>query len=162
MTKLATVDTVRLIVSILLCECAGFLGSIATTPQIPRWYAGLVKPSFTPPAWLFAPVWTTLYFLMGVSLFLVWRIGLGHGRVKAALSVFAAQLILNVLWSFAFFGWRSPLAGLVVIAALWVMIVLTIMSFSRLSMAAAVLLVPYILWVSFAAVLNAAIYRLNP
>jgi len=160
-TKFNAIDIVKLVVCILVCECAGFLGSIFTTPQIPGWYASLVKPSFNPPSWLFGPVWTTLYLLMGVSLYLVWRIGLGHGRVKAALAIFAVQLALNVLWSFAFFGRQSPLSGLVVIAALWIMIVANIVYFSKLSAAAALLLVPYVLWVSFAAVLNAGLYRLN-
>jgi translocator protein len=161
MTKVAAYDVVRLVVCVLICEGAGLLGSIATMPQIPLWYASLVKPSFSPPSWLFGPVWTGLYFLMGVALFLVWRLGIARGGVRTAIILFAVQLALNVLWSFVFFGRQSPLGGLVVIVALWVAIVATIASFWRLSTAAAILLVPYLLWVSFAAVLNAAILRLN-
>jgi len=154
-------DIVKLAVCVIVCEGAGFIGSIFTAPNVPGWYASLAKPLFTPPSWLFAPVWTALYLLMGISVFLVWRRGLAESRVKAALAVFAAQLVLNVLWSFAFFGRQSPLAGLWVIAALWIMIVATIVSFSRVSAPAAILLAPYILWVSFAAVLNAELFRLN-
>lgn len=161
MTKVGASDIIRLVVCILICEGAGLLGSIATMPHIPLWYASLTKPSFTPPSWLFGPVWTGFYFLMGVSLFLVWRLGIGRSGVRTAIVVFAIQLALNVLWSFVFFGRQSPLGGLVVIVALWVMIVATIASFARVSTAASLILVPYILWVSFAAVLNAAIVRLN-
>jgi tryptophan-rich sensory protein len=121
----------------------------------------LNKPSWQPPAWLFGPVWTLLYVLMGIALYLVWRAGLAAKGVKLALAIFFVQLVLNALWSFAFFGAESPLAGLVVIVALWAMIAATIAAFAPVSRAAAALLVPYILWVSFATVLNAAIYLLN-
>ena len=159
--KKASSDVIRLIVCILICEGAGLLGSIATMPRIPVWYASLAKPSFTPPAWLFGPVWTGLYLLMGISLFLVWRLERGRSGRRPAVVLFAVQLALNVLWSFVFFGARSTLGGLIVIIVLWVMIVVTIGSFARLSVAASILLEPYLLWVSFASVLNAAIFRLN-
>lgn len=155
------IDIVKLFVSIIICQLAGVLGSLATTPAIPVWYASLRKPVFTPPSWLFAPVWIILFFLMGCALFLVWRQGVRISGVKLALVIFAVQLILNVLWSFAFFGLRSPLAGLIVICVLWVMIIATIIVFCRLSTVAGVLLIPYILWVSYAAVLNAAIFAIN-
>jgi benzodiazapine receptor len=155
-------DIIKLIVSIVACQCAGLIGSIFTTPAIPTWYATLQKPPFTPPNWLFAPAWVTLYLLMGISAFLIWRQGLEQKEVKSALVIFLVQLVLNALWSVVFFGLQSPLYGMVVILALWVMILLTILRFFKLSTAAGALLLPYILWVSFAAVLNVSIWVLNP
>ncbi|HVO76700.1 MAG TPA: TspO/MBR family protein, partial [Candidatus Bathyarchaeia archaeon] len=111
--------------------------------------------------WVFGPVWTLLYILMGIALYLVWRKGLAARGVKIALFIFFLQLVLNAFWSFAFFGAESPLAGLVVIVALWAMIMATIASFAPVSRAAAALLIPYILWVSFATVLNASLWALN-
>ncbi len=161
MTSVLPVQTIKLAASVILCMLAGFIGSIFTTPKIEGWYAGIDKPSFTPPGRLFGPVWTLLYVTMGIALYLVWRKGLAAKGVKAALAVFLAQLALNALWSYAFFGAESPLAGLVVIVALWAMIAASIAAFAPVSRAAAALLVPYILWVSFAAILNASIYFLN-
>jgi benzodiazapine receptor len=155
-------DIIKLVVSIVACQGAGAIGSIFTTPAIPTWYATLQKPFFTPPSWLFAPAWITLYLLMGIAAFLIWRKGLGQKGVRAALVVFLVQLVLNALWSVVFFGLQSPLWGVVVILALWVAILLTIIRFFKLSTAAGALLVPYILWVSFASVLNVAIWVLNP
>jgi benzodiazapine receptor len=155
-------DVIKLVVSIVACQCAGAIGSIFTTPAIPTWYAALEKPFFNPPNWLFAPAWITLYLLMGIAAFLVWRKGLGQRGVKAALVVFLVQLVLNALWSVVFFGLKSPLWGVVVILALWVAILLTILRFFKLSTAAGALLLPYILWVSFASVLNVSIWVLNP
>lgn len=162
MTRKRWLEALKLVASLLVCQLAGFVGSIFTTPAIPTWYADLAKPAFTPPNWLFAPAWTTLFVLMGLGAFLIWRKGVAEGRVKAALGIFVIQLALNILWSVAFFGLRSPLGGLIVIALLWFAILLTIQSFSRLSRPAGLLLLPYILWVSFAAVLNGAILVLNP
>ena len=161
MASIFPAQAIKLAASLVLCLLAGFIGSIFTTPKIGGWYAGLNKPSWQPPAWLFGPVWTLLYVLMGIALYLVWRAGLAAKGVKLALAIFFVQLVLNALWSFAFFGAESPLAGLVVIVALWAMIAATIAAFAPVSRAAAVLLVPYILWVSFATILNAAIYLLN-
>jgi len=161
MVKILSSDAMRLAVSVVLCLAAGFIGSISTTPNIPTWYAGLAKPSFSPPNWLFGPVWTALYIMMGISLFLIWRRGLAERGVRVALVAFLLQLALNAFWSFAFFGMQSPLAGLVVIVSLWVLIAVTIALFMPVSKPAGILLVPYILWVSFAAVLNASIYHLN-
>lgn len=155
-------DIIKLVVSIVACQCAGIIGSIFTTSAIPTWYAALEKPFFNPPNWLFAPAWVTLYLLMGIAAFLVWRKGLGQKGVRAALVVFLVQLVLNALWSVVFFGLKSPLWGVVVIIALWVAILLTIIRFFKLSTAAGALLLPYILWVSFASVLNVAIWVLNP
>ena len=161
-TRKRTVEVLQLVVSLVVCQAAGLVGAIFTTPAIPTWYAGLAKPAFTPPSWLFAPAWTTLFVLMGLAAFLIWRKGLRERGVKIALAIFIIQLILNVLWSAVFFGLKSPLGGLIVIALLWVAILLTILSFSGLSRATGLLLLPYILWVSFAAVLNGAILVLNP
>lgn len=155
-------DIIKLIVSIALCQLAGVVGSVFTTPAIPTWYAGLKKPFFTPPNWLFAPVWLTLFCLMGIALFLIWRKETRTREVKVALVIFAAQLIVNALWSIAFFGFQSPLAGLVVIVILWVLILLTVIYFFRVSGPAGWLLVPYIAWVSIALALNSSIFVLNP
>lgn len=161
MNRLLPAQSIKLLASLVLCLLAGFVGSIFTTPKIDGWYAGIHKPSFTPPGWLFGPVWTLLYVLMGIALYLVWRKGLAAKGVKIAIAVFLVQLALNALWSFAFFGAESPLAGLVVVVALWAMIAASIAAFAPVSRAAAALLVPYILWVSFATILNASIYFLN-
>ncbi|MCJ7578812.1 MAG: tryptophan-rich sensory protein [candidate division Zixibacteria bacterium] len=151
----------QLVISLIVCQFAGFIGSVFTTPAIPTWYVSLNKPSFTPANWLFSPVWITLFVLMGISAFLVWNKGLDDKRVKTALSIFAVQLILNILWSAVFFGFRSPLAGLIEIAILWMAILLTTLNFFKVSKTAGLLLLPYILWVSFATVLNFFIWRLN-
>jgi len=161
MNRLLPAQSIKLLASLVLCLLAGFVGSIFTTPKIDGWYAGIHKPSFTPPGWLFGPVWTLLYVLMGIALYLVWRKGLAAKGVKIAIAVFLVQLALNALWSFAFFGAESPLAGLVVVVALWAMIAASIAAFAPVSRTAAALLVPYILWVSFATILNASIYFLN-
>ena len=146
---------------VLICELAGIIGSLFTTPSIPGWYAALTKPPFNPPNWVFAPVWTTLYALMGIAAYLVYEKGLKRDDVRKALVVFAAQLVLNALWSIVFFGAHLILGATVLIVFLWGMIAATIWLFSRISRAAAYLLVPYILWVSFATVLNISLYVLN-
>jgi len=151
----------RILIFVLVCELAGFVGSVFTTPSIPGWYAGLVKPSFNPPNWIFAPVWTILYVLMGIAAYLVYDKGLRRKDVRKALAVFAGQLVLNALWSIVFFGAHLILGAAGVIVLLWAMILASIWLFSRISKAAAYLLVPYILWVSFATVLNISLYVLN-
>jgi len=155
------VDAGKLILSIIICQLAGFVGSIFTRASVSTWYVTLNKPSFTPPGWVFGPVWITLYALMGISAFLVWNKGFNDRQIKAALIIFGIQLILNALWSAAFFGLKSPLAGLIVIVILWLAILLTIFRFLNISAAAGLLLLPYIVWVSFAAVLNLSIFLLN-
>jgi len=150
-----------IIVAIVVCELAGIIGSLFTTPSIPGWYAGLVKPSFNPPAWVFAPVWTTLYAMMGLAAWLVYEKGLKRPEVKKALAVFAAQLVLNTLWSIVFFGAHQLLGAVIVIVLLWATILWAILLFRQISKPAAWLLVPYILWVSFASVLTVTIYVLN-
>jgi tryptophan-rich sensory protein len=151
----------RLFICVGAVLAASAIGSFATMRAIPTWYKGLAKPSFNPPNWLFGPAWTVLYLLMAVAAWLVWKQGLGAVGVKLALAAFLVQLILNCLWSILFFGLRSPLAGLVDIVAMWLAILATIILFFRVSVPAGVLLLPYIAWVSFAALLNAAILRLN-
>lgn len=154
-------DILKLVVSILACQCAGLIGSIFTMPAIPTWYETSAKPSFTPPSWLFAPAWVTLYILMGVAAFLIWRKGLDIRNVESALIIFLVQLVLNALWSAIFFGAKSLIGGAVVIVLLWIAILFTILRFFKISAAAGGLLIPYILWVSFASVLNISILALN-
>jgi len=152
---------VKLIVAILICQLAGVIGSVFTAPAITAWYATIQKPLFNPPNWVFAPVWTTLFLLMGISLYLVWGKGLEKKEVKLAVSVFGFQLALNVVWSFLFFGLQSPFLAFLEIVLLWIAILATIVLFYRVSKKAGVLLVPYLLWVSFAAFLNYNIWILN-
>jgi tryptophan-rich sensory protein len=153
-------DYTKLAVSIVLCLLAGGIGSIFTAKSIPTWYKDLKKPSFNPPNWIFGPVWTTLYILMGISAYLVWTSG-WNSAVKVALAVFAVQLILNTAWSIIFFGLQNPFVAFVEIIFMWLAIFATIVLFYRISPTAAYLLVPYLLWVSFASALNFAIWRLN-
>ena len=154
------IDILKLITSILFCQLAGFLGSLFTTPAIPTWYATLRKPFFTPPNWIFSPVWISLFILMGISLFLVWR-KQDQPQFKTAMIFFFVQLILNILWSGAFFGLRLPLLGLIDIVLLWIAVLLTMQNFFKVSKIAGLLLTPYLLWVSFAVLLNFALWVLN-
>lgn len=139
---------------------AGFLGSFFTTPAIPTWYKTLNKPFFTPPDWIFGPVWIGLFILMGISLFFIWQRS-DHPQFKTGLIFFFVQLFLNILWSVAFFGLRSPLLGLMDILLLWIAILFTIFYFFQVSKFAGLLLIPYLLWVSFATVLNFSLWILN-
>jgi benzodiazapine receptor len=154
-------EVVRLVVSIVVCQLAGGIGAIFTTPAIPTWYAGLNKPAFNPPNTVFFPVWTTLYALMGIAAFLVWRKGLRERSVRVALGIFAIQLVLNTVWSIIFFGQQSLFGGLIAIVFLWIAIVVNIVAFWRISKVAGALLIPYILWVSFASLLNYSLWMLN-
>ena len=140
---------------------AGFLGSLFTMSSIDSWYRLLERPAFAPPDFVFGPVWTILYIMMGVAAYLVWKDGLSSGRVRMALLIFLLQLSLNSAWSIFFFGLQSPISGLYIIGALWTAIVLNIILFARVSRVAAWLLVPYLLWVSFASYLNYSIWMLN-
>lgn len=153
---------VRLVFSIALCLLAGIVGSYFTFPAIPTWYATLIKPTIGPPNWIFGPVWTTLYVLMGISLYLIWQKGHKKKNIKYAVQLFSLQLLLNVLWSVMFFGLQSPLLALLEIVLLWLAIFATIRAFYRLSHTAAYMLIPYLAWVSFATILNGAIVYLNP
>lgn len=154
-------DFVKFLFCLILCQAAGAAGSVYTFPAIPEWYDFLIKPSFTPPAWVFGPVWGLLFTLMAVSAYLVWKKGLREPFVRKALILFLVQLILNGLWSFLFFGLRSPLYGLLEIFVLWAAILATILQFLKISKPAGLLMVPYLLWVSFASSLNLGIYLLN-
>ncbi|WP_336001506.1 TspO/MBR family protein [Halorientalis halophila] len=150
-----------LALAVLASELVGALGNLISLGGVTTWYPTLTKPGFTPPGWVFGPVWVTLFALMGAAAWLVWRTGLDERRVRLALALFAGQFALNVAWSGAFFGLRSPVAGLVVIALLWLAIVATVWAFARVDRRAALLLVPYLAWVSFAALLNYELWRLN-
>jgi tryptophan-rich sensory protein len=154
-------ELLRFAASIVLCEGVGIVSGLFTARGISEWYAHIAKPSFTPPDSVFGPVWTVLYFMMGCALYLVWRRWDGSGTLKAALAVFIAQLLLNGLWSFLFFGLRSPLAGMIEIVALWAAVIATTVLFWRISRPAGLLLVPYAAWVTFASVLNWSLWRLN-
>lgn len=146
---------------IITCELVGIIGAFFTTDAIPNWYLTLNKPFFSPPNWIFGPVWTILYAMMGIAAFLIYEKGLKKKEVRIALYFFAAQLFFNFWWSIIFFGMRNPVLALVDIIIMWVLIVTCIIKFKPLSKTAAYLLIPYLLWVSFATVLNGAIVVLN-
>lgn len=151
----------RSAIAILPVIAASLFGQWATYPNLAPWYTGLVKPSFNPPNWIFAPVWTILYILMAYS---VWRILKVPGRDtdrQTALTLFFLQVVLNALWSWSFFGLNNPLAGLLDIVPQFLLILATIVAFRRLDALAALCLVPLAAWVGFASVLNFAIWRLN-
>lgn len=150
----------RLALYIFICLAAGFIGSYFTQSSVSTWYVTLAKPSFNPPSWVFAPVWTILYILMAVSKYIICLLPANIEK-KEAIIVFFTQLILNVLWSFTFFYLRSPLLGFINIIVLWVMIIFMIIRFYKLSPIAAWLQVPYFLWVSFASILNYYLWQLN-
>lgn len=169
MTTLTETSTERctplwaaLLVAALPVVAASLLGSAVTVPQIPGWYAGLAKPPFNPPNWIFAPVWTILYALIALAVFRVLRKPVGTPGRRRALLLYHLQLLLNIGWSFAFFGANSPLAGLAVILPLLAAILATIAAFRPLDRFAAYLLWPYLAWVGFATLLNASIWWLNP
>ena len=151
----------KAVVAIALPLLVGGLSGLATARGVQEWYPTLSKPPFNPPSWVFGPVWTLLYLMMGVAAFLVWQKGWELGAVKAALILFAVQLVLNGLWSILFFGMRSPGLAFVEILVLWVAIGGTVVLFWRVSPVAGMLLLPYEAWVSFAAVLNGSIWFLN-
>jgi translocator protein len=151
----------KFLVSVVGCELVGILGTPFTISAIPTWYAGLNKPFFAPPNWLFGPVWTLLYFMMGVSFYLIWKKGWKKSKNKIARNYFLAQLGLNFIWSPVFFGLKSPLLALLIILAMWMLIVMTIKKFLPINKWAAYLLIPYLMWVSFATLLNAGIWILN-
>ncbi len=151
----------KLILYVVGCELVGILGTPFTIAAIPNWYANLNKPFFAPPNWIFGPAWTLLYFMMGVSIYLILKQGKKKKKVRTATMYFLAQLLLNFLWSPIFFGLKSPLLGLITIVSMWILIIMTMKKFYPISKLAFYLLVPYILWVSFATLLNGAILILN-
>lgn len=150
----------KLIASILISQAAGIIGSLFTIQSIPTWYSTLNKPSFSPPNYLFGPVWITLYFMIGISFFLVWRSS-DSFNIKIPAIMFSIQMALNALWSIIFFGMRNPMLAFFEIILLWIFIILCVMTFYSVSRTASWLLVPYLLWVSFASVLNFKIWMLN-
>ena len=157
----------KLIIAIAISEGVGIIGSVFTIPSIHIWYAYLVKPALNPPAGVFGPVWTILYAFMGVSAWVIWmkldsdpKVGMTK-KIKIALGIFLGQLVLNTLWSIIFFGLHSPGGALIEIVFLWLAILATIVAFYKASPPAAWLLVPYILWVSFASYLNYSIWMMN-
>ena len=151
----------KLIISIAFCLSIAFLGSYFTITKIPTWYATLNKPSFNPPNKIFGPVWTFLYLNMGISLYMVWSRGTKNKQVREAIWLFIAQITLNLFWSIFFFGLESPLLGLLDIVFLWFFVVFTIRSFYKISKNAGLILIPYLVWISFAALLNFFVYILN-
>ena len=157
--------TFKNIIAFIIClaipQLAGGLGALFTSANIPTWYASIARPELAPPNWIFGPVWTALFLLMGIALFLVWKRGQQGVWVTGALAIFGIQLALNILWSVLFFGLQSPGLALIEIGVLWVAILATIISFSGISRIAGLLLVPYLAWVSFASYLNYAIWTLN-
>lgn len=150
---------IKLLISIIVCQVAGVIGAIFTTPAISGWYKSLQKPFFNPPNWIFSPVWIFLFLLMGISLYLVWDRGVREN--KKAIIIFGVQLVLNIFWSIIFFGLKSPGFAFLEIIILWLAILTTIISFYKVSKTAGLLLIPYILWVSFALILNFFLWQLN-
>lgn len=154
-------NTSKFVISVVSCEAVGILGGLLTASTIPTWYSTLNRPFFAPPNWIFGPVWTLLYFMMGASIYLIWKKGFTTKKRIEALHFFLVQLGLNFIWSPVFFGLQSPLLALIVITVLWIAIVFTMKKLYPLSKPASYLLIPYLLWVSFATILNAAFVILN-
>ena len=154
-------NTAKLVICIVLTVGLGSLGGIFTASEIQGWYLHLNKPSWNPPNWLFAPVWTTLYLLMGIALYLVWKTPADADTKRWAVIVFVVQFVLNFLWSYIFFREHQLGWAFVEIIVMWLAILCTIIGFSRINKIAAWLLVPYISWVSFAAILNYTVWQLN-
>ena len=155
-------DWIKAPVSIISSFLIGFAGNVFNFESLETWYPTLIKPDWTPPNWIFAPVWSTLFILMGISTFLVWREGFDKRNVKIALGVYVIQFALNLMWSWTFFGLQSPLFGFIVIVVLWIAIFANIVVYARVSKIAAAILIPYIVWVTIASVLNFSVYVLNP
>ncbi len=149
------------IISILIAQLAGAVGSIFTTASIQNWYVFLEKPFFAPPNWLFAPAWITLYTLMGIAAFLAWQKTENLKLRNCALNLYGVHLILNALWSVIFFGMRNPGLAFIEIVVLWIFILVITVKFFRIRKVAGFLFIPYLLWVSFASVLNLSIWLLN-
>ena len=156
-----TKNVLGLVGAVAICEIAGGVGAIFVAPNITGWYSTLVKPALNPPSFLFGPVWSLLYLLMGIAVFIVWKKGIQEKNVRHAINIFVLQLILNAIWSPIFFGMQNPALGLVDVSLMWLAIVWTIVAFWKVSKSAAWLLIPYIAWVSFALYLNLSIWRLN-
>ena len=154
-------DAIKLIISIVASFAAGGVGTLFTFKAIPTWYQGLKKPPYTPPNWVFGPVWTTLYILMGISVFLIWQKGLTTNGAVLPFTLFWIQLAINALWSIIFFGMKSKGGGVITIIMLWLLILATIITSFRVSGWAGALLIPYIVWVTVASYLNIGVWLLN-
>jgi tryptophan-rich sensory protein len=152
---------VKIIVAVIVCLLVGYASGMATQSSIETWYPTLIKPVFNPPNWIFAPVWTLLYIMMGIAAGLVWTSEFEQKTVKKALGFFAIQLGLNALWSYLFFGLHNPLLALIEIVLLWLMIFETYNQFKKIDKVSGFLMIPYLAWVSFATILNASIWWLN-
>ena len=168
MSKLVTIVStmitqraIRILIIITICLIVGFLSAIATQSSVSTWYPTLSKPVFTPPNWLFAPVWTVLYILMGTAAGMVWNKGYYHKWVKTALYHFGFQLILNASWSILFFGMHLVVPALLIIISLFILLLFTFKWFKAVKPIAAYLLLPYLIWVAYATALNFEIWRLN-
>ncbi len=155
-----TVNIGKLLISIILPLSIGAIAGLFTARAIPEWYASLNQPSFNPPNWIFGPVWTTLYLIMGISFFLIWKLEYGKKR-NQAIVIFMVQLILNFCWSFFFFYFKMIGLALIDILALWTMIIVMLVKFYKLKPIAAIINIPYLLWVTFATALNLAYFFLN-
>ncbi len=162
MENVDRVKLFKLIFCIIICQLAGIIGSFATAPAISNWYQFLNKPIFTPPSWLFAPVWISLYILMGIATYIVWNKGLDELNNKIGLLFFSIQLGFNTIWSIIFFGFKSIIGGLIVIFVLDISVIVTIIFYFKVSKTAGTLLIPYIIWLSIATALNYSLLLLNP
>ena len=154
-------NSIKLIIAIAIPVAVGAISGFFTATGVESWFQTITKPSWNPPSWIFAPVWTTLYIMMGVALFLVWKSDSSDILKKTAITLLTIQLVLNFFWSFIFFDQHQIGWALVEIIAMWIFILLTIFAFGNISKLAAWLLVPYISWVSFATILNYTIWKLN-
>jgi benzodiazapine receptor len=153
-------NLVKAVLAIAIPLAVGAFSGMATAEAIPTWYAQLQQPSFNPPNWIFGPVWSTLYLLMGISLFLIWKLPTSKQR-NEAIAIFFIQMVLNSIWSFLFFYFKRIDFALIEIVILWGMILLMILRFYKLHKPAGLMNIPYLMWVSFATILNAAYYYLN-
>lgn len=153
---------IKIVIALFICLMVGYSASMVTRPSVESWYPTIIKPSFNPPNWIFMPVWTTLYIFMAVAAGLVWdKIKEQNEEVKKALGFFLIQLTLNAIWSYIFFGLKNPMLALIEIALLWLMIYETYLKFLKINKTAGYLLIPYMVWVAFAGILNASIWWLN-
>jgi benzodiazapine receptor len=156
------IEWMKLLTAIFVCQAIGLFGARYTRPALKPWYASLRKPFFTPPNWLFAPAWITLYFMMAIAFYLIWIKDFAAPGVKPAVFAFALQLFLNSLWSYIFFGLKLIGYGVLEIISLWISIAVCLVLFLKVSIPAGLLLIPYLVWVTFATALNFAIWKLNP
>ena len=155
------INIIRLLISVLGCQAAGLIGGLFTRSSVETWYKTIQKPAFTPPNWIFGPVWILLYLLMGISLYLIWNSNIQSNYRNPAIILFLIQLTLNILWSFLFFYLKNPFAGFIEILILLIFIILTAWKFLGINKIASFLMIPYILWVGFAAILTFSIWTLN-